>query len=328
MDDSFFTIVYRKIKEYYWGQSPNYEAVFAEHSNRMNYEQLVDVFKVVDAIMSERSMLEKGKKYRLAPVINIVNVKTNRDENDFKEKLAKIKPIYEITLRVRTQEEFERETIDRKITETKERQAAFANYVKELKQMTKVSANSRRRNLICNFRAPDLEHYQIWLNFKKGVRNQGLDICFVTLSLCQAWLRGSGITATCKILTPTQIINLQQQNTFVYSVQKPRRKPPQLFCSRKELSRTLSNLAYQAYVTEKARDLQRSFSFRDYLELEHSFFRKCIFRLKKREKVIPLLPRTNPRYYILQEWRNLYPTMSWNNRVKPRFSVDSPERGE
>jgi len=148
LDDSFFTLVYRKIKEYYWGQSPTYEAVFVEHSNRMNYERLVDVFKVVDAIMNERSMLEKGKKYKLAPVINIVNVKTNRDENDFKENLAKIKPIYEITLKVRTQEEFERETIDRKISETKERQAAFAKYVKELKEKMRqntITAEEYRR---------------------------------------------------------------------------------------------------------------------------------------------------------------------------------------
>lgn len=186
-----------------------------------------------------------------------------------------------------------------------------------------------RQNLICNFRAPDQEHYQIWSDFKEAVRSRGLDICFVTLALCQAWLKGiEGSREPSQIATPSQVINLQQQNTFVYSVQKPRRQPPKLICPRKAYSRTVTSMAFQAYVTEKARDLQRSFSFRDYLELGHDFFRKCILKLKRRDKIIPLLPRTNPRYYILPEWRNKYPTMLGNNGVKPGFTRGSRRRGE
>lgn len=186
-----------------------------------------------------------------------------------------------------------------------------------------------RPNYICNFRAPDLEHHQIWLDFKETVRSRGLDICYVTLSLCQAWVIGVKETsAICQIATPTQVINLQQQNTFVYSVQKPRREPPELICSRKKYSSTLTSLAFQAYVTEKARDLQRSFSFRDFLELGHNFFRKCILRLKNRGKILPLEPRSNPRFYILREWKSRYPTMKENNRVKPRFTRDSTRSGE
>ena len=183
---------------------------------------------------------------------------------------------------------------------------------------------SRRRNYICNFRAPDLEHYQTWLDFKEAARSRGLDICYLTLTLCQAWLKAlEGTTATYQIATPTQVINLQQQNTFVYSVQKPRREPPELICSRKEYTRTLRSLLFQAYVMEKARDLQRSFSFRDFPELGHDLFRKCIFKLKNREKILPLQPRTNPRFYILAEWIPNYPTMFENTIVKPRFTGES-----
>jgi len=188
--------------------------------------------------------------------------------------------------------------------------------------------STHRQNFICNFRAPDLTHFQIWLDFKEAVRNRGLDICFVTLTLCQAWLKGiKEVTATCQIATPLQVINLQQQNTFVYSVRKPRREPPELICSRKKYAGTITSMAFQAYIIDKASDLQRSFSFRDFLELRHSLFRKCVLKLKERGKILPLQPRTNPRFYILREWLPDYPTMKENNRVKPRFTRDSAWRG-
>ena len=127
----------------------------------MNYEQLIKLFKVVDAIMKERSMLEKGKKYQLAPAINTVNVKTGRDEDCFKEKLSNIKPIYEIALRVRTQEEIERETVDHKISETKERQRAFAKYVEGLKEKLRqntITAEEYRR-AIANYQKRQRKTY-------------------------------------------------------------------------------------------------------------------------------------------------------------------------
>lgn len=184
-----------------------------------------------------------------------------------------------------------------------------------------------RRNLICNFRAPNQEHHQIWLDFKEAVRSRGLDICFVTLSLCRAWLKGLERADTSQITTPIQVINLQQQNTFVYSVQKPRREPLELLCSRKVSSRTIISRLFQAYIMEEARDLQHSFCFRDFPELGHSLFRKCILKLKNKEKILPLKPRTNPRFYILREWLPFYPTMKENNRVKPRFTSGSTWRG-
>jgi len=196
-------------------------------------------------------------------------------------------------------------------------------------QMTKASVISRRQNYICNFRAPNPEYFQIWLDFKEAARSRGLDICYLILNLCQAWLKAlEASTATYQIATPTQVINLQQQNTFVYSVQKPRRESLELICSQKGYAHTLRSLVFQAYVMEKARDLQQSFSFRDFPELGHNLFRKCILELKKRGKILPLQPRTNPRFHILREWIPDYPTMEENNRVKPRFTRDSTWNGK
>jgi hypothetical protein len=134
LDNAFLTKVYRKIKKNYWAESPTYEEVFVEHSNKMNNEQFLELFKTVDKIMDERNLLEKGKKYRLAPAINIVNVEIDREQNNFKKMLSKTKPIYEVTLKVRTREEFEKEIIEHKTIEAKKKQEAFAKYVEELKE--------------------------------------------------------------------------------------------------------------------------------------------------------------------------------------------------
>ncbi|MDH5734462.1 MAG: hypothetical protein OEY88_11885, partial [Candidatus Bathyarchaeota archaeon] len=157
--------------------------------------------------------------------------------------------------------------------------------------MIKASEISRRPNFICNFRAPNPEYHQIWLDYKEAARSLGLDICYLTLTLCQAWLKAiQGREEATRLSTATQVINVQMQNTFVYSVQKPRRESPELICSRKKYSRTITSIAFQAYVMEKARDLQRSFSFRDFPELGHNLFRKCVLKLKERKKIVPLEP--------------------------------------
>lgn len=141
LDDSFLTKVHRKIKRHHWAESPSYEEAFVQQSNQMDYEQFIKLFDVVDKIMNERNLLEKGKKYQLAPSIDIVSSEIRREENDVKEKLSKIKPIYEIAVKVRTEEEIEKEQTLQKEMEKKRKQEAFRKYVEELNE-------KRRQNLI------------------------------------------------------------------------------------------------------------------------------------------------------------------------------------
>jgi hypothetical protein len=185
----------------------------------------------------------------------------------------------------------------------------------------KKPAKSRRKNFLCNFRAPNKEQHNLWLKFKKETRKRGLTNCYVVLSLCNAWmtaLEGSGEIN--KIGTATQIINIQMQNSFVYNTQKRRRIPP-TFCTKQGNSRTITRRAWQAYILEEARELDRSFSFLDFPEIDHNYFRKHILELKNRNKILPLVPRSNPRFYILKEWLPRYPSKFRNNIVKPKFSL-------
>jgi len=186
-------------------------------------------------------------------------------------------------------------------------------------------ALKEKSNLICNFKAPDKKHFSIWLEFKEEVKDSGLDICYVALSLFQAWLKAvkSVETATFRIGSPITIINLQQENHFEYIVAKPRRLPLPSFCTSKRMSGTLRSRALQAYICEKARELNRSFSFFDFPELGHSLFRKLVLELRKRGKILPLEPRTNPRLYALSDQIFDYPSMQENITVKPKFTEGS-----
>lgn len=175
---------------------------------------------------------------------------------------------------------------------------------------------------ICNFRASTFEDYEEWLKFKRNCKTQGLDICHVNIGLIRAWNKAvEGNLDPETITSSPNVVNVQMQNTFVYQPQRPRREPnPPIISSKNLFSGTITGLALEAYVTEKTRELNRSVSFRDFMELDANLFRKTILRLRRKGKLLPLEPRSRPRFYILPEWCDKYPSMQRNITVKHLFS--------
>lgn len=189
--------------------------------------------------------------------------------------------------------------------------------------------NRVRINFHCNFRAPNNEWFQVWLEFKEATKSRGLDICFVVLGLCRAWLEAlRNGQPICQINGNSQIVFLYQANTFSYNVQKPRRERFLKDCSRNLPKCTLCSRAFQAYTIDKTRELGRSFSFMDFPEINHDLFRKLVLALKEQRKIFPLKPRSNPEFYILAEWKDRYPTMTENNTVKPKSTGEDHAHSE
>jgi hypothetical protein len=141
LDDSFLTKVHQKIKTHHWSETPYYKVAFKQKSDLMDYDQFAKAFDAVDKILHERDLLDSGKKYKLAPSIDLVSGKIQRNESKFTEVLAKIKPTYEFAVSLRTEFEFEKETAIRESRRKKEKQEALQRYVKELK-------NKLRQNII------------------------------------------------------------------------------------------------------------------------------------------------------------------------------------
>ena len=105
-----------------------------------------------------------------------------------------------------------------------------------------------------------------------------------------------------------QVINIQQNNVFQYQVSKPRREPYDLSCVKREYQKTFSSSLFEAYILNKARELTREFSYRDFLELKHDAFRRIVLRLKRKGKIVANPQRTVPRLYFLAEQFNDYST--------------------
>jgi hypothetical protein len=107
------------------------------------------------------------------------------------------------------------------------------------------------KNLICNFRAPSLQHYQRWKAFVKWAKDNGQDVCHLTLNLADSFMKG--VEGAAQVRTGQQVINIQQNNVFQYQVSKPRREPYDLSCVKSEYQKTISSVLFEAYVLNKAR---------------------------------------------------------------------------
>ncbi len=46
------------------------------------------------------------------------------------------------------------------------------------------------KNLICNFRAPNLAEFQRWKEFVQWAKDNGMDVCHLTLSLTDSFMKG------------------------------------------------------------------------------------------------------------------------------------------
>lgn len=155
------------------------------------------------------------------------------------------------------------------------------------------------KNLICNFRAPSQKEYDEWQEFKEYVKDQGLDVCRVTIGLTNAFM--AGVKGANQVKGQEQTVNIQMSNQFLYQVSKPRRIPYDLSCVREEYQRTFSSVLFEAYVLHKARGLGMEFSYRDFLELKHGAFRRIALRLKRKGLIVANPLRTIPRFYYLAE---------------------------
>ena len=54
-----------------------------------------------------------------------------------------------------------------------------------------VVSEVQSKNLICNFRAPNLRNFQRWKKYVQWAKDNGMDVCHVTLSLIDAFMKGT-----------------------------------------------------------------------------------------------------------------------------------------
>jgi hypothetical protein len=112
LDDRFVTVVQRKRKEYNFAEAPQHEELFCAKSNALDEVKIREIFNLVDEIRQRG--LDQRKEQVLgflpeAPVIDVVAVSLPLDEQTFRSALAKMGPILETCLRIKTSSEISRE---------------------------------------------------------------------------------------------------------------------------------------------------------------------------------------------------------------------------
>jgi len=152
-----------------------------------------------------------------------------------------------------------------------------------------------------------LAEFQRWKEYVQWAKDNGMDVCHLTLSLTDSFMKG--IEGAAEVRDGKQVVNIQKNNVFQYQVSKPRREPYDLSCAKKEYQKTISSVLFEAYVLNKARDLTLEFSYRDFLKIKHDAFRRIILRLRRKGKIVANPQRTLPRFYFFAE----------------RISEDSPD---
>jgi len=160
------------------------------------------------------------------------------------------------------------------------------------------------QNLLCNFRAQTLDDWKDWLWFKSQCKDQGLTICRPLVAFIRSYRKFvEGIDTPEVVNAFPVVVQLKQQNTFVYSEVKPRRRPSLESYIKNIFVTATSKAMADAYVLQKAQQLylegQRTFCFKNFSELRHGRFRKIIQRLKQKNELVAMEPRTCPRFYTL-----------------------------
>ena len=138
-----------------------------------------------------------------------------------------------------------------------------------------------------------------WKAYVQWSKDNGLDVCHLTLSLTDSFMKG--IEGAAQVRNGGQVVNIQQNNVFQYQVSKPRREPYELRCVKSEFRRTFSSVLFEAYVLHKAGEMRREFCFRDFLELEQPAFHRIVQRLRRKGKIVANPQRTKPAFYFLTE---------------------------
>jgi hypothetical protein len=172
-------------------------------------------------------------------------------------------------------------------------------------------------------RARSLEEHQGLLRLKWWCEDNETSTCRMIIAQAQGLLGAVDAVRPLKKDGP-MVVNIQQQNTFVHQVERPRRLDSSFdSISKGALSGTTRRIALDSLVILKALQMRQSFCFTDFPELSPNCFRKVVLRLNHREFVGPVEPRTCPRFYKLTP-KLLMRLVPVNTRVRP---VDVQKEG-
>ncbi len=109
LENDFETSVGKKVYEHHFLESPTYSSAFRHRSNTMDEKLFEKIFSLAHAIHEEGRSLRREKYKRILPTVTLARSSFPQDEKVFSEKLASLRPLYELGLSIRTTPEIKRD---------------------------------------------------------------------------------------------------------------------------------------------------------------------------------------------------------------------------
>ena len=110
----FITTLYRKTKENYWGQSPDFTPELEFTTKEITIDKLEQFREQAKIILKEgrQRMTEQEKSHPIyTPSIDLSNVVVDKDDSSFFKAMKQLAPVYEISLLLKTDKEIKEELI-------------------------------------------------------------------------------------------------------------------------------------------------------------------------------------------------------------------------
>ena len=150
------------------------------------------------------------------------------------------------------------------------------------------------------FRPATLQCLRDCTRLKWAAKDRGTSICRVYGMFARAFMQSvDGIREQDpELLFGQNMILINQNNSFLYTPEYSRRLPEGISDISKGISsNTVYRLAIDSYILLKSLEMHHPFCFRDFLELGYNTFKNAVLRLKRKGKITPWGPRSNPRFY-------------------------------
>jgi hypothetical protein len=147
LDDDFKTTLEKKLKPTNYAQTPIHEVDSEVQSNTLDEKNFKMLFERAEEILEEGRAEMKNRGIHWLPIsphLHITTLLLEENNEIFKEKLKKLKPVYEIALRIKTDEQINEITEKAKQELILQKQLLFRQYVEELKNKGVTGEEYRR----------------------------------------------------------------------------------------------------------------------------------------------------------------------------------------
>jgi hypothetical protein len=136
LESSYKTRLRRKTKAYNFAQRPVYKTEYSFITNEIGEDEISELFRKSDMIESEGKLNKEMKKVvQEFPSLDLIYIKIENGDDDFKNKIRDIYAVYKIVRGIKSKKAHEKEDAEKANKKEEARQKDFREFINELNGM-------------------------------------------------------------------------------------------------------------------------------------------------------------------------------------------------